>query len=110
MSGDAAAAAERVVPDRFRGPESGRRATFRAGGLRPGAQRRAAAIEPRLVELQAFPSLYGFQLALAEAYRRRFGLPPGASSTHLGGLTRDEYLRARCARRSSAGTIRPKSC
>ena len=26
-------------------------------------------ITPRLVELQAFPSLYGFQTALADAYR-----------------------------------------
>ncbi len=32
-------------------------------------RRAAAASSRRLVELQAFPSLYGFQLALAEAAR-----------------------------------------
>lgn len=33
-------------------------------------------LEPRLVEIQGFPSLYAFQPALAEQYRESFGLPP----------------------------------
>jgi hypothetical protein len=52
----------------------------------------AGSIEPRLVELQAFPSLYGFQTALADAYRDAFDLPPGLDE-YLGGLTRDTYRR-----------------
>jgi hypothetical protein len=35
----------------------------------------AGKLEPRLVEIQGFPSLYGFQPALAEHYRRAYGLP-----------------------------------
>jgi uncharacterized protein (UPF0248 family) len=36
----------------------------------------AGALEPRLVEIQGFPSLYGFQPLLAEHYRRAYGLSP----------------------------------
>ena len=36
----------------------------------------SGAIEPKLVELQAFASLYGFQLAVAEAFRDAFSLDP----------------------------------
>ena len=35
----------------------------------------AGALEPRLVEIQGFPSLYGFQPMLAEHYRKAYGLP-----------------------------------
>jgi hypothetical protein len=90
LTGDAAAAAERAVPDRFRG----------AGASEPnptfiqvdfGLVRNAAgAIEPRLVELQAFPSLYGFQMALADAYCAAFQMPEGLYE-YIGGLTRDGF-------------------
>ena len=33
-------------------------------------------IAPRLVEMQAFPSIFGFQWVLSEAYRSAFGLAP----------------------------------
>lgn len=33
-------------------------------------------LAPRLVEMQAFPSVFGFQWALSEAYRATFPLPP----------------------------------
>jgi hypothetical protein len=81
-SRDALAAADAAVPERFRPSTS-----LGTGG--PGAEEvpsflqvdfglvRAedGAIQPKLVELQAFASLYGFQLAVAEAYRDAFGLP-----------------------------------
>ena len=67
------------------------------------------AIQPKLVELQAFASLYGFQLAVAEAYRDAFALPPSLG-LYLGGLDAGAVPRARAARRSSAATIPPKSC
>jgi hypothetical protein len=34
-------------------------------------------LSPRLVELQAFPSLYGYQPVLADEYMKCFGLDPG---------------------------------
>ncbi len=37
-------------------------------------------LAPRLVELQAFPSVYGYQSALGDCYREAFGLPHGLNS------------------------------
>jgi hypothetical protein len=47
-------------------------------------------VEPRLVELQAFPSLYGFQVALAQAYREAMVMPADLDS-YLSGLTVETY-------------------
>ncbi|HUE84904.1 MAG TPA: hypothetical protein VMO26_02395 [Vicinamibacterales bacterium] len=85
-NGDAGAAAERAVPDRFRGAAASEpHPTFIQvdfGLIRtPGGE-----IEPKLVELQAFPSLYGFQMALVEAYCEAFEMPEGLERC-LGGLT-----------------------
>ena len=49
-------------------------------------------LEPRLVELQAFPSLYGFQTVLCDAYRRAFQLP-NELQIFLSGLDEDGYWR-----------------
>lgn len=91
LSGDAAAEATRVVPDRFRGPNQGEAPAFVQVdfGLVKTAD---GAIEPRLVELQAFPSLYAFQVALADAFAAAFDLSP-TLQVHLDGLSRAEYLR-----------------
>jgi hypothetical protein len=45
---------------------------------------------PRLVELQAFPSVYGYQDVLSSAYRDAFGLPETLRS-FLGGLDEAGY-------------------
>ncbi len=50
-------------------------------------------LEPRLVELQAFPSVYGYQAALGDSYRLGFGIDPGLSS-FLGGLDDEGYWQA----------------
>ena len=49
------------------------------------------AIEPKLVELQAFASLYGFQLAVAEAYRDAFRAAAVARLSISTASTRDAY-------------------
>ena len=89
LRGEAAAAALDVVPDRFRGAGSEPHPTFLQVdfGL---VRHHAGHVEPVLVELQAFPSLYGFQMALADAYCEAFALPPGLDE-YLDGLTRDAY-------------------
>jgi hypothetical protein len=71
---DAMAAADAVVPERFRGDGAEAVPTFLQVdfGLVRGTD---GSIQPKLVELQAFASLYGFQLAMAEAYRDAFALP-----------------------------------
>ncbi len=96
------------MPERFRGPNAGDRPIFLQVdfGLVRGDGGR---IEPKLVELQAFASLYGFQLAVAEAYRDAFQLSP-ALGLFLGGLDARLLSRASCGRRSPAGTIRTRSC
>jgi hypothetical protein len=90
MSGEAGRAAESVVPEHFRGPGEGDTPLFVQVDF--GLVRDAHGIvEPRLVELQAFPSLYGFQLALADAYAAAFELPESLER-HAGGLDRAGYL------------------
>ena len=89
MSGEAGRAAESVVPAKFRGPGAGPRPAFLQvdfGLVRDASGR----IRPRLVELQAFPSLYGFQTALADAYREAYDLRREWSS-YLSGLEEDTY-------------------
>ncbi len=50
----------------------------------------AGELVPRLVELQAFPSVYGYQQVLSEAYRDAFGLPENLGS-FLSGLDEAGY-------------------
>lgn len=47
-------------------------------------------LAPRLVEMQAFPSVYGFQSVLCEAYREAFALDPSLGS-FLSGLDESSY-------------------
>jgi hypothetical protein len=91
--------ADAMVPERFRMPRgqlSEALPTFiqvdfgLVRGTRSGLVSQPF-IEGRLVELQAFPSLYGFQLALAETARDEWGLG-GVASVLPGTLDRDRYL------------------
>jgi hypothetical protein len=47
-------------------------------------------LEPKLVELQAFPSLYGYQPVVAKQYVDSYGLPESLG-IYLGGYGRDTY-------------------
>jgi len=47
-------------------------------------------LQPRLVEIQAFPSVYGYQVVLCSAYREVFGLPD-TLGCFLSGLTEPAY-------------------
>jgi hypothetical protein len=86
---DAMAAAEAIVPDRYRGPGAESTPTFLQVDF--GLVRHAdGTIQPKLVELQAFASLYAFQLAIAEAYRDAFALPPHLEM-FLDGLDAERY-------------------
>lgn len=49
-------------------------------------------LAPRLVEMQAFPSIFGFQWVLSEAYRAAFGLPDSLGCL-LGGLDETGYWK-----------------
>jgi hypothetical protein len=88
-SPDAMAQADSVVPERYKGISAEAIPTFAQVDF--GLVRDSAGhITPKLVELQAFASLYGFQLAMAEAYRDAFDLSPSLD-LYLDGLTHDRY-------------------
>ncbi len=85
----ARAEAEALIPARYLGPGQDPMPTCVQVDF--GLVRTAGGYAPRLVELQAFPSLYGFQHILAAAYREAFTLPADLSP-YLGGLDADRYL------------------
>ncbi len=55
-------------------------------------QERGGSYSPRIVELQAFPSIYAYQAALCQAYRSAYELPPSLGQ-YLGGLTEASYWK-----------------
>jgi hypothetical protein len=81
-------AADAVVPAEFRVPNGEPDPTFVQVDF--GLIETGAGLEPRLVELQAFPSLYGFQVAMAEAAIGAYGLTDVTPFLH--NLSREAYL------------------
>ena len=63
-------------------------------------------IKPKLVELQAFPSLYAYQPALTQEYRKGYSLDP-ATHTFLSGLDFDSYRQL--LRRAIVGEHAPEN-
>ena len=47
---------------------------------------------PRLIELQAFPSLFGFQLAILDCIRKAYPVIPRNWTSSFGGIKDDAYL------------------
>ena len=87
---EARAAAESLIPERYLGPGQEARPTCVQVDF--GLVREAdGRFTPRLVELQAFPSLYGFQHTLAAVSREVHELP-ATCAAHLGGLDDTAYL------------------
>jgi hypothetical protein len=76
LLGDAAfvKASEEAVPERFRVPHCPAHPHFMTADF--GLVRADdGSLAPRLVELQAFPSIFGFQAVLFDSYARAFNLP-----------------------------------
>ncbi|HXT71477.1 MAG TPA: hypothetical protein VN700_17105 [Vicinamibacterales bacterium] len=83
-------AADAIVPPEFRIPNGEVSPTFVQVDF--GLVRAGDRIEGRLVELQAFPSLYGFQMILAETARETWQLD--GVSPFPNGLDRETYLQS----------------
>ena len=49
-------------------------------------------LEPKLMEIQGFPSLYAYQLVVADAYRQAYGIDAALHSLP-GGIAANEYRR-----------------
>ena len=78
-----------AIPDQFRVPNDNPRPNFMTVDF--GLVRNAAGeLEPKLVEMQAFPSIFGYQDVLSEEYVRIYGLE-GDLKWHFGELDRTGY-------------------
>ncbi len=61
-------------------------------------------IVPKLIELQGFPSLYGFQVKLGDTYREVFDMP-GDWTIYFSGLEKESYIDL--LRRTIVGDCQP---
>lgn len=83
------ASAGAAIPAKYNAANEPRQPNFMTVdfGLVRGAD---GALEPKLVELQAFPSLFGYQDCLVRAYKDVYGLDASWTS-YLGGHTEESY-------------------
>lgn len=80
----------RAIPENYRVPNEHGHPHFIAFDF--GVCRGAGGdLEPQLIEMQGFPTLFGYQVLLDDVFGEHFGIPPGFSS-YLDGLNRQTYL------------------
>jgi hypothetical protein len=86
-------AAERAVPAGYAVPNEDAHTVFFQADF---ALVRDAdgALAPQLIELQGFPSLYGFQWLLARTFREHFATIPGGWTPYFSGLDEISYAAA----------------
>jgi hypothetical protein len=85
------ALSEKTIPAAFRVPNEAAHPLFIQVDF--GLVRDASGeLQPKLVELQAFPSLYAYQPVLSQTYMDVFGLDPGLRY-HLSGLDGASYTQ-----------------
>ena len=51
----------------------------------------AGELEPQLIEMQGFPSLFAWEVILTDIYQKHFDIPKGYSE-YLGGFNRESYI------------------
>jgi hypothetical protein len=74
-----------AIPERYRVPNEAPVPLFVQADFGLNAQ-----LEPRLVEIQGFPSLYSYQPVMAECYREAYGIDPALAALP-GGMPLDRY-------------------
>ncbi|HEX9653047.1 MAG TPA: hypothetical protein VGA99_05005 [bacterium] len=80
---------ERAVPEPYRVANADPHPLFLAIDFGIARDERGR-LRPRLIELQGFPSLYGFQIVLSQTFQRLFDLPQ--LEFLLNGLSLEQYL------------------
>jgi len=85
-------ASDATIPPEFNVPNEDERPLFAAVDFGLIRNERGE-LEPRLVEIQGFPSLYCFQVAVAQQFVESYGLDPSLGVI-LGGAGVDDYYRA----------------
>ena len=84
-------ASSAAIPDQFRVPRETNQPLFVQVDF--GLVRdQAGKLQPKLVELQGFPSLYAYQAMLSQSYREVFGLDPNLKYL-LSGLDWESYKK-----------------
>jgi hypothetical protein len=82
--------ARRAIPAEYRVPGECRHPHFLTADFalvrEPGGE-----LTPRLVEIQAFPSVYAYQAVLNRSYVQAYGLDDKRLDWYLGGLDRDDF-------------------
>jgi len=85
------AAADLLIPEQFRAQNPAPHPLFIQADF--GVVRKPdGTLEPRLVEIQGFPSLYAYQIELAQNYSEVYGLPENLTPL-LSGRTPEQYRR-----------------
>jgi hypothetical protein len=82
---------DRAIPARYAVPNEAPQPLFVQADF--GLIRTPSGIEPRLVEIQGFPSLYGYQELLSRTYRDVYGIDP-ALARFPSGVTEERYRDA----------------
>lgn len=95
---------DRAIPPRYAVPGEAAQPLFVQADF--GLIRTPSGIEPRLVEIQGFPSLYGYQELLSRTYRDVYGLDP-ALARFPSGLDAESYRES--VRRAILGDHDPAS-
>jgi hypothetical protein len=85
-------ASDATIPPEWNVPNESERPLFAAVDFGLIRNERGE-LEPRLVEIQGFPSLYCFQVAMAQQFVESYGLDPSLGII-LGGAGVDDYYRA----------------
>ncbi len=97
-------ASSQAIPEQFRVPREATHPLFIQVDF--GLVRdQSGSLQPKLVELQGFPSLYAYQAMLSQTYGEVFDLDPGLQYL-LGGLDWDGYKKL--LRRAIVGDHDPK--
>jgi len=88
------AASDAAIPAQFRAPNEPAHPLFVQADFGLVCEPDGT-LEPKLVEIQGFPSIYGFQAALAEEYQRVYRLNETVDkrlTAYLGGLDQEGYI------------------
>lgn len=98
-------AARQAIPASYRVPGNTTHPNFLTADFAL-VRDKEGALAPRLVEIQAFPSVYGYQSVLAETYRETYELDPELG-IYLSGLSDRGYWDLMC--RTVLGSFDPEN-
>ncbi len=80
-----------AIPENVRVPNENEHTDFIAFDFGI-CENEAGELEPQLIEMQGFPTLFGYQIWHDEVTRRHFQIPQNYS-TYLNGFNRDSYIK-----------------